>query len=97
MVRCADYDRLLRPGRVVHLVPAADDDRRPRLLRLPVVEPADGHVVAHLAEVLRAARRVGQARVDAVVVDAGLRDRAVLVVLALALIKQYNITSNRTT
>ena len=55
------------------------------LLSDPLVEPADGHVVPDLAEVLRAAGRVGQAGVDAVVVDARLLQLAVVVGLALAL------------
>ena len=55
------------------------------LLSDPLVEPADGHVVPDLAEVLRAAGRVGQAGVDAVVVDARLLQGAVVVGLALAL------------
>ena len=50
-----------------------------------MVEAAHRHVVPHLAEVLRAAGRVGQAGVDAVVVDARLVQGAVLVRLALAL------------
>ena len=51
----------------------------------PLVEPADGHVVPDLAEVLRAAGRVGEAGVDAVVIDARLLQVAVVVRLALAL------------
>ena len=51
----------------------------------PLVEPADRHVVSDLAKVLRAAGRVRQAGVDAVVVDARLLQLAVVVGLALAL------------
>ena len=50
-----------------------------------LVESAHRHVVSDLAKVLRAAGRVRQAGVHAVVVDARLLQVAVLVRLALAL------------
>ena len=65
------------------------------LLSNPLAEPADRHVVSDLAKVLRAAGRVGQAGVDAVVVDARLLQLAVVVGLALALQKNKTETSFR--
>ena len=50
-----------------------------------LVESADGDVVPDLAEVLRPARRVGEARVDAEKVHARLVVGAVVVLQALAL------------
>lgn len=58
---------------------------RTHLGRLVKVVAADGNVVPDLAKVLRPARRVGQAWVDAEVVNAGLVVGAVVVVETLTL------------
>ena len=81
-----DDEWLLRAGRRLwRLVPSADDHGRADLGRLVEVVPADGDVVSHLAEVLRAAGAIRQAGVDAEVVNAGLVQAAVVVGFAFSL------------